>query len=96
MHQSNTMAADVHAQPRHKSAANCRLTGRVLFNTGKHTHPTMLRLVSQGSRTWPWSVSSTSWEPRLGVANAEAACGRHMQPARKPPPISVPPQYLHV
>ena len=54
----------------------------------------MLCLVLQGSPTWPWSVSSTSRQPRLGVAKAEAAWGRHMQPARKPPPISVPPQYL--
>jgi hypothetical protein len=51
---------------------------------------------------WVWwccvasSVSSTTLAPKLGVLKVDGACGCSMQPARKPPPISVPPQYLRV
>lgn len=55
----------------------------------------MLWAVSQGSLIWPRSVISTSCEPREGVAKVEGAWGRHRHPDRNPPPISVPPQYLH-
>lgn len=42
----------------------------------------------------PSGPSSTSDAPRDGVLNAAAACGCSSVPVRKPPPISVPPQYL--
>ena len=38
-------------------------------------------------------TSSTSRVPKVGVLNVDAACGCNTVPDRKPPPISVPPQY---